>query len=172
MDRLVFHEDETGIGTLHDLVAFQFFPEYPSACQEAFGELGVWSPIRENTGLGSLGITPAELGSLMPISSTRIEHVLSYYGPPENLSRLPAIAFALDPDRAILADISHDEVVTSIWILDHSADQSWVRLPLLKLSERWPLLMWDDYFDLQFPLARVDRLDAWLAALKSRHLEA
>ena len=168
MDRLVFHEDETGIATLHDLAAFQFFPEYPSSNDGTFGTTGVWSPLRENTGLASLAIAPAELGALMPAGSTRIEHVFSYYGPPDNVSPLPTIAFALDNDRAILVDIARAGVVASVWILDHSMDPSWVRPSLLKLSEQWPLLLWDDYFDFQFPLADTDKLDAWLAALRAR----
>src|SRR4051812_35054119 len=106
MDRLIFHEDETGIATLHDLSAFQYFEGYSNSGGGRLAMTGVWSPVRNETGLGAFDIKVSELDALMPPSLVRIGRVESYYGPPTNVTLLRAVAFAVDKKRAILADLS------------------------------------------------------------------
>ena len=165
MTQLVFHEDETGIASLSDLSAWEYFPGHPNAAAGPLSMTGVWSPVRADKDLGALGIRLDELEHAIPADLQRIDRVFSFYGSTGAPSRLPAKAFAVDDRRAVVAELSDASCVKSIWILHSAGDPRWVKPTLVALAERWALLLIDDEHDFQFPLRDAKVLDTWLTAI-------
>ena len=167
MTKLDFEEDETGIAFLSDLSGWEYFPGYPNAETRPLSMTGVWSPVRGDEGLASLGIRLDDLDRTVPTEFQRIEHVfeLSYSGSRSVRFRLPATAFALDDKRAIVVELSATLMVQAIWILHRGGDPNWMQPALGALAERWSLLLIDDRHDFQFPLRDARLLETWLAAI-------